>query len=93
VAGKKRILKIVEKFLRAKRGSEFSYTEVKAVIEYFGYVLAKEDPPHKVMFKKEKSPPISIARSHESHKKVKWGYVKKICKILNLEEWYECNKE
>lgn len=69
--------------LMISRPSTASFADVRAVLEMFGYELARTKGSHH-MFKKAGSTPIPVPVV--SGTKVKRHYLDRICKILELDE-------
>lgn len=82
-----KFLKLIEKLLR--RPPEAHFKDIIKVLENFGWKLKKCKGSHYVYYK-EGYLPLTITK-HKN--KVKRGYIIKLIKILELEEWYEEQKE
>lgn len=85
------IRKIVEKFLREPKPAEFDFKDVRKVLEAFDYEMETKGGGSHFRFRKKGAPPIII--SSHGRRKVDKGYVRDIVKTLNLEGWYEKEKE
>jgi predicted RNA binding protein YcfA (HicA-like mRNA interferase family) len=82
-----RFLKLIENLLL--RPPEARFNDIVKVLEYFGWELKNVKGSHFV-YHKEGYLPLTITK-HKN--KVKRGYIIKLIKILELEEWYEEQKE
>lgn len=80
-------VKLVEKLLR--RPVEASFEDIVRVLEYFGWKLKNDKGSHFTYYK-EGYMPFGVVKQKN---KVKRGYIRKLIKILELEEWYEKQKE
>ena len=80
-------VKLVEKLLR--RPVEASFEDIVRVLEYFGWELRNVKGSHFIYCKEGDMPFVVVKQKN----KVKRGYIRKLIKILELEEWYETQKE
>lgn len=82
-----KFLKLIRKLLR--RPPEAHVKDIERVLKYFGWSIKNKKGSHFV-YHKEGHLPLTITK-HKN--KVKRGYIIKLIKILELEEWYEEQKE
>lgn len=80
--------KLVEKFLFQQRN--IGIDDVRRLLDLFGY-KERGNPGSECIFHKKGAYPINVPTVQGRH--VKSPYVKRIVKLLSLEEWYESNKE
>lgn len=76
--------KLVAKFLR--QPPDVAFGEVVTLLRGFGYEQRSSDGSH-FTFVKLGARPITVPT--ERGRRVKRVYVRRICELLELEEWYE----
>jgi predicted RNA binding protein YcfA (HicA-like mRNA interferase family) len=82
-----KFLKLIKSLL--KEPPEVEYNDIEKVLEYFGWELRNVRGSHFTYYKEGYMPFVVVKQKN----KVKRGYVRKLIKILELEEWYEKQKE
>lgn len=80
--------KLVERFLFEQNGIDID--DVRRLLDFFGY-KERSKPGSECIFHKKGAYPINVPTVRGRH--VKSPYVKRIVRLLFLEEWYERNKE
>jgi len=83
------LVKLVKKFL-LEPDSVDDINEVRRLLEQFGY-SEKKKRGSECVFHKKGAYPINVPLI--KGRKVKTPYIKRLADLLNLEEWYEKNKE
>ena len=83
------VRKLVGKFLFEQKTIEISDVR-RLLVDLFGYE-ERGNPGSECIFHKKGAYPINVPTVHGRH--VKSPYVKRIVKLLSLEEWYEINNE
>ncbi len=78
-----KIEKLVERFLRCP--TEVDFSDVVKILNYFGWREVNRKGSHFSYSDGERILTIPTKKG----RKVKRAYIKKICEILDLEEWYE----
>jgi len=91
----KSLLKRVERLLRFP--AEFSYDELAKILEAFGFELVNKKGSHNIFVLTKPVEGVDyeddqITIPTIKGRKVKRVYLKKVAKILNLEDWYERQK-
>lgn len=82
------ISKLVEKFLFRQNAIEVN--DVKRLLHFFGY-QERRNPGSECIFHKKGAYPINVPTVQGRH--VKSVYVRRLVKLLSLEEWYEIENE
>lgn len=82
------VKKILERMLRLP--PEMRFAEVVSVLESFGWASERPTKGSHFVYEKAGLPSITIPKKH---KRVKRFYLKRVIERLQLEEWYEQNKE
>jgi len=82
------ISKLVRKFIEQPKNIDIG--DVRRLLEAFGY-KEKRKPGSESTFHKSRSSPINVPTV--SGRAVKSPYVKRLVKILELEEWLEEHRE
>ena len=92
----KRLLKRVEKLLRYP--PEYAFDDLKRILEEFGFHgKAPRGGSHWIFILEDLKPGVSYETDQitvpiKRGRYVRREYLKKVAKLLNLEEWYEKNK-
>ena len=81
------VKKIVKSFLKRPAQAEYRFSDVIKVLEYFGFEEDNRFGSHFIYVRRE----LRITVSHHGEK-VKYGYIRNIIAILELEEWFENQK-
>lgn len=79
-----RVAKLIAKALR--KPPDLRFSEVRRILEYFGYTEDRRSGSH-VIFTKKGEYPISVPLV--GGKKVKRTYITEIIRLLDLEDYYE----
>lgn len=82
-----KFLKLIKSLL--SEPPEVEYNDIVKVLEYFGWVLRNVKGSHFTYYKEGYMPFVVIKHKN----KVRRGCIRKLIKILELEEWYEKQKE
>ncbi len=89
-------LKRIQKLLR--RPPEYDYQDLEKVLNFFGFYKENTKGSHNIFVLKHNRQNMEfevdqITVPTVKGRKVKKVYLKKIIKILQIEEWYEKNKK
>jgi predicted RNA binding protein YcfA (HicA-like mRNA interferase family) len=83
------LIKLIEKIIHNARSVD-DISDIRKVLEHFGYREKTNTGSHCVFHKKGRLP---ITVPTIKGRKVLAVYVKKVADALDLERWYETNKE
>lgn len=83
-----RIIKLVRRFLYEP--NKIDIDDVRRLLDFFEY-KERSKPGSEYIFHKKGAYPITVPIVKGRH--VKSPYVKRLARLLFLEEWYERNKE
>lgn len=84
------IVKLVGRFLYEPDSID-DIREVRKLLEAFGYQERKKSGGSECLFHKKNAYPINVPTI--KGRKVKSPYIKRLARILDLEDWYEKNNK